>query len=314
MPTASVLIITYNHEDFIEECLESVLSQDFADYEVVVADDGSSDRTTEILKGYLSTFPEKFKLVLSTKNMGVTHNCNSGLKACAGDYVIFLGGDDTMLPNRIAKQTAFLDANPSAAVVYHDLDVFNSSTGRSMGRLIGDHGREGNIKTMIRHGCFNGGSGTAIRRAASPTHGFDTLLQVGSDWLFWIECLAGGGDILYQPELLGRYRKHPQSFTAQAPVGQGALNAAQLDVLFTHQILLNRFSEYRQDTLAHYTETLAQFIGFKAPLSLFLGLGSQAIWAAFKLGLLRLLTGLGLATVARQFRSSTKRRSQFQNP
>ena len=98
LPLVSVAIITYNHEKFIGEALNSVLEQDYENIEIVVADDGSKDRTPEILRKFEREHPGKLRLILSERNEGITVNSNKAHFACIGKYVAWLGGDDLMLP------------------------------------------------------------------------------------------------------------------------------------------------------------------------------------------------------------------------
>ena len=76
-PLVSVFITTYNHGAFITDCLESVLTQNYENFEIIVGDDASTDKTPEILLEYKVKYPNIIKLVLHEKNIGVTNNCNS---------------------------------------------------------------------------------------------------------------------------------------------------------------------------------------------------------------------------------------------
>ena len=72
----SVHLLVYNAERFIEEALDSILSQDYPNFEVIIGDDASTDGTVEILKRYHAQYPDRIKLLLNSVNMGVTNNCN----------------------------------------------------------------------------------------------------------------------------------------------------------------------------------------------------------------------------------------------
>lgn len=110
----SVMLLTFNHEKYIRECLDSILAQKVGfKYEVVVGDDASSDQTQQVLKEYEDKFPDVFKLILRGKNIGATHNLYDTLMHCKGKYIAGLEGDDYWLDeNKLQLQFDFLEAHP----------------------------------------------------------------------------------------------------------------------------------------------------------------------------------------------------------
>jgi glycosyltransferase involved in cell wall biosynthesis len=119
----SVLMITYNHEHYIRQALDSVLAQDVDfDYEIVVGEDCSTDSTRQILQEYERNHPAKFRLLLREKNMGAIRNFFSVLEACRGQYVALLEGDDYWTCNlKLKRQVEFLDQHPDYAVCFHNV-------------------------------------------------------------------------------------------------------------------------------------------------------------------------------------------------
>ena len=115
-PLLSVLLITYNHEAYIRQCLDSVLSQrvDF-DYEIVVGEDCSTDRTRDILNEYKSAHPDKIRLLYRSRNFGrPTLNVYETAGSCRGRYVATLEGDDYWTDEyKLQKAVDFLESNPS---------------------------------------------------------------------------------------------------------------------------------------------------------------------------------------------------------
>jgi glycosyltransferase involved in cell wall biosynthesis len=110
-PLVSVIIPTYNRGWILKEALESVLAQDFCDFELIVVDDGSTDDTAEILAGCGPSVR-----VLTQTNRGVSAARNRGLAAARGRLVAFLDSDDIWLPGKLKEQAGFLRANPEAVV------------------------------------------------------------------------------------------------------------------------------------------------------------------------------------------------------
>ncbi len=111
----SVLFITYNHEDYVRQALDSVLMQevDF-EYEIVVGEDCSTDATRDILLEYRDRYPDRIKLLFREKNFGrPTMNVYDTGMHCTGDYIAFLEGDDYWTDERkLMKQVRFLDEHP----------------------------------------------------------------------------------------------------------------------------------------------------------------------------------------------------------
>ncbi|MBE0654534.1 MAG: glycosyltransferase, partial [Bacteroidales bacterium] len=118
---ASVWLITYNHERFIAEAIESALAQitDF-DFEIVIGDDCSTDGTTAIVEKYRNNFPKRIKAVYQDKNVGALRNAYEfTLSQCKGKYIAPLEGDDYWIdPHRLQKQVDFLEKNPEFGLAY----------------------------------------------------------------------------------------------------------------------------------------------------------------------------------------------------
>jgi glycosyltransferase involved in cell wall biosynthesis len=118
----SVIIPTYNRENFVCEAIESVLQQTMTDIEVIVVDDGSTDRTREILKPYKETIR-----YIYTKNGGPAHARNVGLKNAKGEYIAFLDSDDLYYPYKIELQSKFLDKFIDVGMVYTEFSGFDDN-------------------------------------------------------------------------------------------------------------------------------------------------------------------------------------------
>ena len=112
-PVVSVIIPTYNREKFIGEAINSVLDQTYHDFEIIVVDDGSTDRTRDIVMA----FPGKVRYVHQT-NQGRSRARNYALSLARGSYIAFLDSDDLYLPEKLALQVAYMDAHPEVNMIY----------------------------------------------------------------------------------------------------------------------------------------------------------------------------------------------------
>lgn len=125
----SICTITYNHEKFIAQALDSFLAQetDF-EYEIVVSDDCSQDETPIILKRYKELYPEKIKLILHESNVGMIPNFVTTIKICRGQYIALCEGDDYWTDNKkLQTQVTILDNNPNFSISFHKarIEFFN---------------------------------------------------------------------------------------------------------------------------------------------------------------------------------------------
>ncbi len=216
LPKVSVAIPSYNQKDFLRECLESVLAQDYQNLEIVVSDDGSTDGTQEMLKEYDKKYPGLFKLVLNEKNQGITANNNTAYFNCTGKYIAWVDGDDLMFPGKIRKQVELMESHPNCVFCFHNLEVFDSDSGKVIKyyldpkRKFPPQGR--NVENIVKFGGFVGRASQFFRRSACPPQGFDNRMTRSADWLFMIET-ASKGETKYIPEVLGRFRWHQNNVT-----------------------------------------------------------------------------------------------------
>lgn len=128
-PMVSVLMLAYNHEKYIDKALDSVLMQkvDF-DYNIVVAEDCSTDNTRKVLFEYKQKYPDKIKLILNEKNIGMHENVNIGYRECLGKYCAVCEGDDYWIdPYKLKKQVSFLENNKDYIACTHKVEVIDEN-------------------------------------------------------------------------------------------------------------------------------------------------------------------------------------------
>ena len=114
-PLVSVIIPTYNRAKYLRQCIESVLSQDYPNLEIIVVDNGSTDNTPEIL----ASFGNKIKCLKEEKG-GASASRNKGLRAARGEFIAFLDSDDFYLPGKISLSVRKLQEDHSVSLVYTD--------------------------------------------------------------------------------------------------------------------------------------------------------------------------------------------------
>ena len=210
MPRVSVVIITYNHGRFIGDAIQSVLSQTFPDFEVVVVDDGSSDNTAEVVR----PFPVKY---FWQENQGVCRAYNRGIDLSQGEYILFLDADDMLLPDTLRKEVEVLDANPQVAFCYGEAYMMNDE-GKHIYRVRKSTflKRSGIVDGMqqIRELLFANRitSSTVMlrRRCLDEVGRFDEGIgAIAEDRHLYIR-LAKRYPLFYLAEPLVKYRVHPE--------------------------------------------------------------------------------------------------------
>ncbi len=220
----SVLIDTYNHERLIEQALMSVLGQDFpvAQREVIVVDDGSTDRTAEIVR----RFEPQVRLI-TKKNGGQASAFNAGIPECRGEVIVFLDGDDWWARGRLKRIAELFSADDSLGMAGHAyIESFDDGTERvispqEMVRLRLENVVTANIFRLSR--CYFGTSRLALRtevaRRILPVP--EALVFEADEYLFSMAAALGKSVIL--PEALTHYRVHAGNLF----LGAGASEAGE---------------------------------------------------------------------------------------
>lgn len=205
-PKVSIMVPVYNAKDFIEECIESILSQNYPNIEVILSDDCSTDSTQSVLKKYEDN--PRIKLFLNLENLGITSNCNQALRACTGKYVCFFAGDDVMLPGKIETQVLLMEGNQQASMSYHRVDVFDSETGKTLYETESSRRSVYSFFDIIENSGLPGANSVMARRGCIPETLYNSKFPSVSDWLMFIE-LSLRGEIIFIDRIYARYRKHP---------------------------------------------------------------------------------------------------------
>lgn len=115
----------YNCAPTLAEALDSLLTQTYQGFKVIMCDDGSSDNTREVAQSYVDRYPGQFILVSNERNMGLNYTLNHCLEYADTEYVARMDGDDISLPTRFEKEAGFLDAHPEIAIVSTPMIYFD---------------------------------------------------------------------------------------------------------------------------------------------------------------------------------------------
>ena len=212
-PKLSICVIAYNHENYVNKCLDSIFSQkvNFS-YEIILGEDCSKDKTAELIKGYADKYPTLLKAYLRTKNVGAKSNFLHCFLQCKGEYIIFIEADDYWTnETKLQKQVDFLDQHPHASACFHNAEmVFEDGTDRPT-QLINSPNQKNWVATtdflVEKETWFMATAAVMMRRIfVHPLPEWFVHSKSGDIPMYVI--LAEQGPIGYLPEVMSVYRKN----------------------------------------------------------------------------------------------------------
>jgi len=219
-PLVSVVMTVYNGEKFLAEAIESVLSQTFADFELLIVDDGSTDGSADKIQAFAGR-DKRIRFFQLERNMGMADARNCGIAAAAGEYVAIMDCDDVSMPDRLEKQVAFLRANldiggigAASRVMNHDLTlqlyVFESQQQHALIVL------DAFLGYMFMHPTV-----MLRRKLLTAVGGYEPGRRICDDLELWPRLLRETGTRFASlPDCLLLYRRHEQAKFSQEYDGE----------------------------------------------------------------------------------------------
>lgn len=228
----------YNREDYVGDAIRSILSQTYVDFEFLIINDGSTDKTPEVIE----SFSDKRIRVLHTENRGWAAALRTGMSQAKGEYIARMDSDDFSLPNRLAQQKRYLDQHSNVALVHSLVDSINTR-GEVVKCRIGKCFDNLATKWHLLWGNIVVHPTVMIRVSVLRNHSLNYLPERyrAEEFDLWNK-IARVADIHCIPEVLLRYRVHAGSATKSNPL------EAQFDV----------YRDVIRDNLALYGVDIAQ--------------------------------------------------------
>jgi glycosyltransferase involved in cell wall biosynthesis len=218
LPLISVAICCFNGERYLEKTLNSVLAQDYSNFEMVIVDDGSNDGTVEIIERFASR--NKCIRAYLRSNHGLPASRNYSFGQARGEWIAIIDQDDLWYPTRLSRQLGIAQRYPTAGLVFCNVHHINESD-----EVIDDHmsvyalpdsfirkGDAGNL--LLRLGCFSASVSCFIKRETVQAVGvFDESIPYVCDYDYFIR--AGFEvDFAYTRDLLAAWRRHAEQATS----------------------------------------------------------------------------------------------------
>lgn len=234
MVKVSIIIPTYNRAQLLPRALETVLSQTYKDFEVIVVDDGSTDNTPEIMK----QFEGRVKYIRK-ENGGSASARNRGIEESKGEYIAFLDSDDYWMPEKLAEQVKILDAYPKVGIVYGRMPIVNEKGERLGTKPAGVSGK--NFKELLEVWGDLPTSTVMTRKVCFDKAGmFDTALATMQDIDMWLRISRYYDLYEIEGKVLAYYFRHSEQATAnRINVHQGLVNI--------YQKILNTYDDIPRD-------------------------------------------------------------------
>ena len=207
-PRISVVTTVYNGAPYVDRAIPSILAQTYTDFEWIIVDDGSQDRTPEILRDLALRDPRV--RVFSPGRLGLTAAANFGLNQARGEYIARQDFDDRSYPDRLRLQVAYLDANPKVGVVGGHYVLVDENRGERYVRMPpADH--DDIVPAMAKSIPFANTIVAFRRRVWVEAGGYPEVADL-EDLLLWLSAAKLGWRFANIPEVLGEHYVHGSSF------------------------------------------------------------------------------------------------------
>lgn len=215
-PLVTIIIPSYNHQDYIEGCVASVCNQEYESLEVIVIDDGSVDESAKILRELENIY--NFELIIR-ENRGLARTLNEAMDNAKGKYFCTMGSDDIMLPSKTALQVAYMEKHPEIVVCGGNVQYIDSK-----GHLLTKHEKKLPERTLNFDELFTSSkTGIAAPTAMFRTDilktlgGYDTKSKL-EDLPMWLKLTYAGYEIGAIEDFVLQYRKHDSNTSKNLPL------------------------------------------------------------------------------------------------
>ena len=239
-PKISICIPAYNHQATIGYTIESILNQTYQNFELIISDDNSTDKTIEVAKSFKDS---RIKIIENKINSGVSVNCNMAIKNAIGDYISIIASDDIMLPTRLEKSINFLEKNSEFMAVFgfvETIDENNTIINHKIKNVFNQNvGSDNILKKLFYSGNFLCAPSTTMRRDLfNKTSYFNSCLLQLQDFDFWIRILVNNYKIKILPEPLIQYRVSGNNLSA---IDKPLTKQMATKINFEYSYILNNF-------------------------------------------------------------------------
>lgn len=238
-PLVSIVIPCYNHESYVQDCIQSVIDQTYNDIELIIIDDGSQDDSVEKIKEMIDSCQKRFTRFefRSRPNKGLSSTLNEALDWCSGKYYSTIASDDQMFPEKTSFQLRYLEKYQQISAVFGGVELMDKS-GLTVG-IVRPSKRDLSFKNIILSNYTIMAPSQMIRMKAIKSLGinpYPSHIKI-EDWYMWLK-LSEIGVLKNVQEILVRYRVHDKNTMKNVKL----MNKSRLEVLeyFSNSIFYER--------------------------------------------------------------------------
>lgn len=230
-PLVSVIIPAYQAAWLINEALDSVATQTYANWEIIVVEDGTDDGTEALLATMAKTWgTDRVRYHRHSTNQGLSATRNTAIELAQGQYIALLDHDDIWQPHHLEKAMAVLQTQP-VDLSYAQADFFEDGSHRSLGICGPDSNDLAGFPTSLLSKNFIPVCSVVMKKQVwERVGGFDTALKRVEDLDFWLRAIEAGFQFAYIPEVMAGYRQS----------NPAAMTANKAEILEWHAIVLRK--------------------------------------------------------------------------
>lgn len=248
----TVILLTYDHEPYVADAIESVLAQrTSASFEVIISEDRSTDRTRDIVTAFQRHHPDRIRLLLSERNRNDQEVFARAWRGASGEFVAYLDGDDYWLPDKLQDQLDFMRAHPVCPLSFHAVELVKDE------QIVGRLGHDRPWVTKHEQAAWDRLCSVSMmvrRESVGDLPGWYADLPY-SDWPLTL-IAAQRGDIGYLDRTLAGYREHAAGYWTGAGIRrQATMDITCLTAVRTHLPALRASASF---SLAHRRFRLAR--------------------------------------------------------
>ena len=207
-PAISVIMSAYNSERYITQAIESILNQTFKDFEFIIINDASTDKTLNIIKKYAKK-DKRIKIINKKTNSGAADSRNKGLKISKGEYIAIMDADDISLPERFKIQYNYLEDNPKIFLVGGSYELIDSK-GNKLNEVITSLNPQEVAELLPKKNIIHNPT-VMLRNIGVPR--YRIKFEQGEDYDLWLRFLTEGKKLSVLLNIIIKYRFHPNSYT-----------------------------------------------------------------------------------------------------
>lgn len=224
----TVIVVTYNSSSFIIETLDSIYNQTWSKIELIVTDDCSNDNTVELCHNWMNIHKSRFvriKLITSEKNTGVPGNANRGLYSAKGEWIKFLGADDSLKPTCLQDNMEWISEHPEIKVLFSRVEVYKDlfikenlisiipgHTIMSNGIMASDRDASSQYRMLLVCDRIHFSPSVVINRSTIlSVGGYDEHFRTFEDYPMWLKLTGHGHKLYFMNKVTVNYRMHTRA-------------------------------------------------------------------------------------------------------